>query len=844
MKIFISSCAYFALSSLLLANDLTLDMNGGNNDVPAAFIYDPLTGNSTPNPSSSRLVEDLTIPAQKGSFTFEVFAKPDSVPGAMLDLISKTRASKSATTLAAGIRFISNAKQSYWAGAVTLPGSVNALRWSTGHYVSISRVQPDTLGWRHLALVYDEEKRTVTVWLDHWQSATQTLDAPLALDDAPFIIDAAFEGLVDSARLTPRALGPEHFLRATQTALSDISFADSDVTLPANAGHLSVRRHFGAVGDGVTDDTAAIQKAFSDLDSHQASSDGTYVLYFPAGKYLVSDTVKWGRFLRVIGESRENTAIFIADQSPKFSDPENPRPVVAASGVKGPPGSNSAVNGSTIANWFHGFTVSTGSGNSGAVGVEFHSNNYGSLEHVRIRSGDGAGVTGLDLSHKTNGPTVIADVNIEGFETGIKTRYMEYSITMEDVTLSGQRTVGIDNRGNILALRHIRSRNSVPVLRSASGSDLVTVLDSEFTGGSPDTAAIESEGALYARNITVEGYGQSIAKSIVTWNPRQKNNAFATSPGQTVTGHIEEFVSDTPHSKGTSNGHSLALPIEEVPTVPIGDLKTDWVNVRDCERLVMANGNDSDWAPAIEAAFATGKPTIYFPRGGYPVSRTVTVPPSVQRLYGMDNGIAKGGMADKHNPDYEAMPAALRFEGDTDAPLLVDFFSLSMIDHASKRPLILRHARFAYRAQPGAGNVFLWDALGPFWSFQPGQKVWARQWNVESHAEGPCIHANGANVWALGFKTEYGSQKLRATNGAAVEILGSFIYPVVKDIPTDRPVFEIIDSRFSAQWGLSVYTASHHLQVRDVKNGTVRETVLKDGQQLGPRFRFDLYSND
>ncbi|MEM7601759.1 MAG: hypothetical protein AAF357_10135, partial [Verrucomicrobiota bacterium] len=248
-------------------------------------------------------------------------------------------------------------------------------------------------------------------------------------------------------------------------------------------------------------------------------------------------------------------------------------------------------------------------------------------------------------------------------------------------------------------------------------------------------------------------------------------------------------------------------------------------------------------APALAAALATGTPTIYSPRVKYVVWRRVVWPPCVKRLYGMNNGLSKEGLGDKRNPGYETKVASLRVVGDTDDPLLVDFFSVAMIEHASPRPVLLQHARFTYRGMPGAGNLFIRDCVSPWWSFSPGQKVWARQWNVESHAVGPCILADGADVWSLGFKTEYGSQKLKAINGASVEIYGAFIYPVVKAIPKDRPVFEVIDSNFSAQWGLSIYTAGHHLQVRDVQQGEVRETVIRDGNQHGPRFRFDFYSN-
>ena len=60
------------------------------------------------------------------------------------------------------------------------------------------------------------------------------------------------------------------------------------IVYPANAGVLNVRdAKYGAKGDGVTDDTAAIQKALTEgLYSH-------HVVYVPNGVYLVSDTLKW-----------------------------------------------------------------------------------------------------------------------------------------------------------------------------------------------------------------------------------------------------------------------------------------------------------------------------------------------------------------------------------------------------------------------------------------------------------------------------------------------------------------------------------------------------------------------
>ena len=223
----------------------------------------------------------------------------------------------------------------------------------------------------------------------------------------------------------------------------------ADLPLPANAV-ANVKTDFGAKGDGHTDDTAAIQRAIAATIGYQHQNDKK-ILYFPNGTYLVGDRLvwknaagAWDTYLTLQGQSRTGTVIRLRDGAAGYSDPSSPKAVIYTASL-GASATSTTVDGSgnrAHNNFIMDLTVDTGSGNPGAVGIDYMANNLGAIRDVVIRSGDGGGVTGLSMQRYGPGPCMISDLEVIGFGTGIAAAKLDYSVTFEHITrapATGQR---------------------------------------------------------------------------------------------------------------------------------------------------------------------------------------------------------------------------------------------------------------------------------------------------------------------------------------------------------------------------------------------------------------------
>jgi len=253
---------------------------------------------------------------------------------------------------------------------------------------------------------------------------------------------------------------------------------------PADAGITDVRL-WGAVGDGVHDDTQAIEAAW-------VAAGGSSRLYFPAGIYLVSRTLNpmllCVKSRIVQGECTTCSTVRLANGAAGFGDPSSPAPVFHF-------GNGVAQNFESV---LMDLTIDTGSNNSGAIGISAVLNNQGAIRNVSIISGDGGGVAGLGLGLDGEpGPMLVKYLAVSGFTWGVLIAGASASAVFEHLYVTQQSGCGFNNSKNVVTIRDFTSNNSVPALcqgqydaDDGNGvSYMTTIVDAFLVSPAPPPAA-------------------------------------------------------------------------------------------------------------------------------------------------------------------------------------------------------------------------------------------------------------------------------------------------------------------------------------------------------------------
>ncbi len=572
--------------------------------------------------------------------------------------------------------------------------------------------------------------------------------------------------------------------------------AGADIVLPDDPkAVLNAKTEGGAKGDGIADDTAALQAVI------EASVNGqSRFIYLPNGTYRITrslvlrpnDKGAEGSMLGpwIYGQNREKTIIRLDNGAEGFADPKQPQ--AAIRGLSRPDGAkmNADFFDRTIAN----LSIDTGD-NPGAVGISFYSNNTGILQAVTM-SGNGA--IGLELgSHDQNGPLLIQDVRITGFATGIHTGAMLNSQTLSRVTIQA-REVGLSIGGQIMAAEALDIRDT-PLPIACDEHAVLSLVDChlEAKKGATGPAITMTKAMLYVQRLTTQGFSEVISG----WEMPPKGP------------NVAEWSSNAVIALGEgSPSAGLGLKPKPEPEVPFPTSADQWVCANDFGAAV---GDEDDDGPAIQravdAAAAKGAKAVYL-RGAdrgdpnwYWLRSDVRIHGSVERIMGFGFARMLGGKTS--DADYPNTLSKWVVDDDAKGAKTVIIQHLKIFSNGEPsigfelrsrgRTLVLRNIEGTAIARPGT-TVYVSNMSGTA-HLEKGATMFIRQWNTERTPEGGAKTGtlnHGGTLWILGMKTEHYGTKLSTVAGGRSEVLGVHNYNTT-GVTDEVPFIKVSDASVS-----------------------------------------------
>ena len=585
----------------------------------------------------------------------------------------------------------------------------------------------------------------------------------------------------------------------------NISVEAQNIVFPDDAGVINITKPpYNAYGDGIHDDTLAIQQAFDDYINQNR------IIYFPNGVYLISDTIEWGpskepkanQHKRTIlqGQSTKGVTIRLKDNSPGFEDVTvNDKATKLCKGIIW----TGQAPAQRFRNAVRNITINSGRENRGACGLQFIANNQGTVRDVRIISEDGQGLYGFDLAYTGQiGPAFIKNLYVEGFDYAIYGHYGN-SVTFENLEIEDQNIAGIRHNAPIFIkdLKSSQSKPGIQAVRNESKAGTITIINALLKGNSTDLPAIYNEGNLYARNIVSSGYLKAI-----------ENTKSSRLDIKDLT--INEFYSrytslfDSPNT-------SLNLVIEETPKVSWEQDLSKWANPLDYG--ADADDSHSDSA-AIQAAIDDpSKTVVYFPAGiKFRIDGEIYIRGNIERIIGTEHAFSPKGVNGKFIFE-DGTAETVLFER-----VMAAYTDLKLVHNAS-RNLIISSCQGLQLIGKGSGKLFIEDYVGNQEYNNPKMKVFGRSINTEPwKVDEVGITNNGSQVWIFGYKTEGAGTQILTLNGGFTEILGAFIYSTTKTAGSQ--IFEINESNMSIAGLRQAFTKGDFPYENTVKETRGRET--------------------
>jgi sugar lactone lactonase YvrE len=379
------------------------------------------------------------------------------------------------------------------------------------------------------------------------------------------------------------------------------------------------RERFGSVGDGVADDTPALQKA---IDAVQETT-GEGVVLVPEGRYRISATLYVWPGIRVVGYGSRRPALVLGDRTPGYQDPEKPGYMVFFAGRRpkdgsAPPDANPGTFYSALSN----VDLEVGAGNPGAVGVRARYAQHCFTSHVEFRIGSG-------LAGVREGGNVAEDVRFVGGEYGIWTGTPSpgWQYTLLDARFEGQRRAAIREQAAGLTLIRPRFRNVPTAIEIEEGRpDDLFVKDARFENVAGPAVIV----SLETSPRTEVNFENAACRGVATFALFRESGRRLVAPAGTYV--VKAFSHGLHYADLGAPGETKTVfdvsPVPALPPPVPSDLAPlppgeTWANAR---ALGARGDGTTDDTAALQEAI-DGHRTVYLPMGRYVVSDTLALRP-------------------------------------------------------------------------------------------------------------------------------------------------------------------------------------------------------------------------
>lgn len=390
---------------------------------------------------------------------------------------------------------------------------------------------------------------------------------------------------------------------------------------------------FAARGDGVADDTAALQAA---IDKVQETS-GEGIVFVPRGRYRLTRTVYVWPSIRLIGYGAERPVFVLADRTPGFQQGISTMLFFAGMrpgqgrGFRLPPPPPGTVpfndkiadaNPGTFYSAMANIDFEVGEGNAAAVAVRFHAAQHGYLAHMDFRMGSG-------LAGIHDAGNIAYDVRFYGGRYGLFTKKPSpaWQFSIVDAVFEGQREAAIRENEAQLTVVHAEFRNVPTAIAIDAGySDQLWVSESRFENVSGPAVMISNEKSRLTQ-INVEA---SVCRGVPVFARfRESGKELAGAGAQYEVKTLLHGLSlAAPDAVGVMKTEYRTAALASWPTVGRAAIRgvppmVEWVNVKS---LGLKGDGVTDETAALQKAIDEHK-VLYVPMGHYVLSDTLKLRP-------------------------------------------------------------------------------------------------------------------------------------------------------------------------------------------------------------------------